>query len=213
MAAANRSCARLMLALLAGFALTLPGAFDPGTWVLEVAPILAVMPLLWFTRRRFPLTDLSYSLILVQAVIMMVGGHYTYARVPLGYWAQEAFHQARNNYDKLGHLAQGFIPALCAREVLLRCTPLRRGGWLFYIVTSICLAISACYEFFEWWVALLLGGAADDFLATQGDPWDTQSDMFMALLGAMLGQLLLARWQDRQLARLVPAAGAAARIV
>jgi putative membrane protein len=210
--AARRSCAWLMLALLAGFALTLPGAFDTGTWLLEVAPILAVMPLLWLTRHRFPLTDLAYTLILLQAVIMMVGGHYTYARVPLGYWAQEAFHLARNDYDKLGHLAQGFIPALCAREILLRCTPLRRGGWLFYIVTSICLAISACYEFFEWWVALLLGSGADDFLGTQGDPWDTQSDMFMALLGAMLGQLLLARWQDRQLARLV-SAGADTRIV
>ena len=202
-----------MLALLAGFALTLPGAFDPGTWVLEVAPILAVMPLLWWTRHRFPLTGLTYTLILVQAVIMMVGGHYTYARVPLGFWAQEAFHLARNDYDKLGHLAQGFVPALCAREILLRRTPLRRGGWLFFIVTAICLAISACYEFVEWWVALLLGGGADAFLGTQGDPWDTQSDMFMALLGAMLGQLLLARWQDRQLARLLPMAGAAARIV
>ena len=209
----TRHCVWLMLALIAGFALTLPGSRDTGTWLMEVAPILAVMPLLWFTRRRFPLTALSYSLILVQALIMMVGGHYTYARVPLGFWAQQAFHLARNDYDRLGHLAQGLVPALCAREILLRCTPLRRGGWLFFIVTAICLGLSACYEFVEWWTALLLGSGADDFLGTQGDPWDTQTDMFMALLGAMLGQLLLARWQDRQLAGLAPAAGAAARIV
>ena len=202
-----------MSALLAGFALSLPGAFDPGIWSLEVAPIIAVMPLLWFTRRSFPLTDLSYALILVQAVIMMVGGHYSYARVPLGFWAQDAFHLARNDYDRLGHLAQGVVPALCAREILLRRTPLRTGGWLFFLVTATCLAISACYEFVEWWVALLLGSGADEFLATQGDPWDTQSDMFMALIGAMLGQLLLARWQDRQLAAPAGPAGAAARIV
>jgi putative membrane protein len=213
MPAASRSCAWLMLALLAGLALTAPGAWDPGIWVLEVAPILVVMPVLWFTRRRFPLTDLSYALILVQALIMMVGGHYTYARVPLGFWAQEAFHLARNDYDRLGHLAQGLVPALCAREILLRCTPLRRGGWLFFITTAICLAISACYEFVEWWSALLLGSGADEFLATQGDPWDTQADMFMALLGALLGQLLLARWQDRQLARQGISAGVDARVV
>ncbi len=213
MVATSRSCALLMLALLAGLALTATGAYEIGIWVLEVAPIVVLMPLLWFTRQRFPLTDLSYTLILAQALIMMIGGHYTYARVPLGFWAQEAFHLARNHYDRLGHLAQGFVPALCAREILLRCTPLRRGGWLFFIVTAVCLAISACYEFVEWWSALLLGSGADEFLATQGDPWDTQTDMFMALLGAMLGQLLLARWQDRQLARLAPAAGAAARIV
>ena len=211
--AGARQCAWLMLALIAGFALTLPGSRDPGTWLMEVAPVLAVMPLLWFTRRRFPLTGLSYSLILVQAVIMMIGGHYTYARVPAGFWIQDALHLARNDYDKLGHLAQGWVPALCAREILLRCTPLRRGGWLFFIVTAICLAVSACYEFVEWWAALLLGSGADDFLGSQGDPWDTQSDMFTALLGAMIGQLLMARWQDRQLARLAPAAGMAARIV
>jgi len=210
MPVASRSCALLMLALLAGLALSLPGSFDRGTWVLEVAPIAAVMPLLWLTRRTFPLTDVSYTLILVQALIMMVGGHYTYARVPLGFWVQDVFHLARNDYDRLGHLAQGFVPALCAREVLLRRTPLRQGAWLFFIVTAVCLAISACYEFVEWWAALLLGSGADEFLATQGDPWDTQSDMFMALMGAMLGQLLLARWQDRQLA---PPAGAGARIV
>jgi len=213
MPAASRSCAWLMLALLAGLALTAPGARDPGIWVLEVAPIFVVMPLLWFTRRRLPFTDLSYALILVLALIMMVGGHYTYARVPLGFWAQEAFHLARNDYDRLGHLAQGLVPALCAREILLRCTPLRRGGWLFFITAAICLAISACYEFVEWWSALLLGSGADEFLATQGDPWDTQADMFMALLGALLGQLLLARWQDQQLARQGITAGAGARVV
>lgn len=210
MPVASRSCAWLIFALLAGLALSLPGAFDRGTWVLEVAPIVAVMPLLWFTRRTFPLTDLAYTLVFLQALIMMVGGHYTYARVPAGFWVQEAFHLARNHYDRLGHLAQGFVPAICAREILLRRTPLRRGGWLFFIVTAVCLAISACYEFVEWWAALLLGSGADEFLATQGDPWDTQSDMLMALLGAMLSQLLLARWHDRQLAS---PGGSAAHIV
>jgi putative membrane protein len=200
---AQRSCTLLMLALLAGLASSVVGAHDFGTWCMEVAPIVAVMPVLWFTRRRFPLTDLCYALILLQALLMMLGGHYTYARVPLGFWMEQWFHWGRNDFDKIAHLAQGFVPAIAVREVLLRASPLRRGGWLFFLVAATCLAISACYEFVEWWAALLLGSGADDFLGTQGDPWDTQSDMFMALVGAVLAQLTVARWHDRQLARLV----------
>jgi putative membrane protein len=185
------------------------GPFDRATWALEVAPVVIVLPLLWLTRKRFPLTPLLYALIAVHAAILMLGGHYTYARVPLGDWVREAFDLARNHYDRLGHVAQGFIPAIAVREILLRQTPLPRGGWLFTLVAATCLAISACYEFLEWWTALLVGGAADAFLATQGDVWDTQWDMFLALCGALTAQLLLARWHDRQLAALPGAAAAA----
>ncbi len=180
------------------------GPVDRATWMLEVAPVVIVMPLLAFTRARFPLTPLAYGLIAVHAAILMLGGHYTYALVPLGDWVRDAFDLARNHYDRLGHFAQGFIPAVVARELLLRKTPLQRGGWLFTLVAACCLAISACYEFLEWWTALLVGGAADAFLATQGDVWDTQWDMFMALCGALTAQLLLARLHDRQLAALHP---------
>ncbi len=176
------------------------GAYDPGVWLMEVLPVFIAVPVLAFTRKRFPLTSLVYTLILVHAIILMVGGHYTYARVPLGFWLQEWFDFSRNHYDRIGHLAQGFIPAMVAREILLRQTPLKPGGWLFFLVTSVCLAISAVYEFIEWWTALALGAGADEFLATQGDPFDTQADMLMATLGAMLAQVLLSRWHDRQLA-------------
>lgn len=177
-------------------------AYDPGVWLMEVLPVFIAVPVLAFTRKRFPLTSLVYTLILVHAIILMVGGHYTYARVPLGFWLQEWFDFSRNHYDRIGHLAQGFIPAMVAREILLRQTPLKPGGWLFFLVTSVCLAISAVYEFIEWWTALALGAGADEFLATQGDPFDTQADMLMATLGAMLAQVLLSRWHDRQLAAL-----------
>lgn len=200
---AQRSCTLLMLALVTGLAWSAAGAYEFGTWCMEVAPIVVVMPVIWFTRRRFPLTDLCCTLIAVQSALMMLGGHYTYARVPLGFWMEGWFGWARNDFDKIAHLAQGFVPAIAVREVLLRNTPLRRGGWLFVLVTATCLAISACYEFVEWGAAVLLGSGADAFLGSQGDPWDTQSDMFMALLGAMLSQWLLAHWHDRQLARLV----------
>jgi putative membrane protein len=178
------------------------GAYDPGVWAMEVAPVFIAVPVLAFTRQRFPLTPLVYGLILVHAIILMVGGHYTYARVPLGFWLQEWFDFSRNHYDRIGHLAQGFIPAMVAREILLRQTPLQPGGWLFTLVTSVALAISAIYEFIEWWTALALGAGADEFLATQGDPFDTQADMLMATLGAALAQVLLARWHDRQVAAL-----------
>ncbi|MBI5926800.1 MAG: DUF2238 domain-containing protein [Aquabacterium sp.] len=178
------------------------GAFDPAVWLMEVFPVFVAVPLLAWTRPTFRLTTLVYVLILVHAIILMVGGHYTYARVPLGFWMQEVFHFTRNHYDRIGHLAQGFIPAMVAREILLRKTPLQRGGWLFFLVTCVCLAISAMYEFIEWGAAVSLGQGADEFLATQGDPFDTQSDMLMAWIGSMLAQVLLARWHDRQLAGL-----------
>ena len=169
------------------------------TWFLEVAPILLGVPILIATYRRFPLTPLLYRLLFLHALILMVGGHYTYAKVPLGFWVQDLLGLARNHYDRLGHFAQGFVPAILAREVLLRQTPLRRGGWLFFLVTCVCLAFSATYEFIEWWSAVLGGSAADAFLGTQGDVWDTQWDMFMALVGALAAQLTLSRVHDRQL--------------
>ena len=174
--------------------------YDRLTWWLETAPVMIGLPLLLLTHHRFPLTPLVVRLLFVHGLILMLGGHYTYARVPLGFWAQDAFDLARNHYDRLGHLAQGFIPAMLAREILLKQTPLQPGGWLFLLTTSVILAFSACYEFIEWWAALAIGADADAFLATQGDVWDTQWDMFLALVGAMIAQLLLARMHDRQLA-------------
>ncbi|MFN3750145.1 MAG: DUF2238 domain-containing protein [Thiobacillus sp.] len=175
--------------------------YDRLTWVLETLPVMVGLPLLLATHRRFPLTPLVVRLLFVHGLILMLGGHYTYARVPLGFWVQDAFDLARNHYDRLGHLAQGFVPAMLAREILLKRTPLRPGGWLFLLTTSVILAFSACYEFIEWGAALAIGADADAFLATQGDVWDTQWDMFLALVGAIAAQLLLARAHDRQLAR------------
>jgi putative membrane protein len=173
---------------------------DQPTWALEVFPVVAAMAVLWYTRRRFPLTQLAYGLITIHAVILMVGGHYTYALVPAGDWVRDALDLMRNPYDRLGHVAQGFVPAIIAREILLRRTPLVRGGWLFFLVVCICLAISATYEFLEWWTAVIAGSRADDFLGTQGDVWDTQWDMFLATCGAIGAQILLGHWHDRQLA-------------
>jgi putative membrane protein len=192
-----------MLAV-AGLAVAVSGTGpkDRPTWWMEVAPILIAVPILWATRRRFPLTPLLYGLVALHACVLSLGGHYTYAEVPLGFWVRDALGLARNHYDRLGHLMQGFVPALVARELLLRTSPLRRGRWLFTLVTAVALAISAIYEFVEWGAAVALGQGADAFLGTQGDPWDTQWDMFLAFLGAMLAQALLARVQDRQLARL-----------
>jgi putative membrane protein len=178
------------------------GPHDRLTWWLEVAPVLVAIPLLLWTRRSFPLTPLLYGLIFVHALILMLGGHYTYAEVPLGFWMQDWFGFARNHYDRIGHLAQGFVPAILAREILLRRTPLTRGGWLFTLVTSVCLAFSAFYELIEWWSAVFLGGGATAFLGTQGDPWDTQWDMFLCLIGAVTSQVLLSRLHDRQLSAL-----------
>jgi putative membrane protein len=192
----------LLVVALVLLALSRAGALEPGTWVLEIAPIVLVAPVLVITARRFPLTPLVYRLLFVHALILMLGGHYTYAKVPLGFWVQDALGLARNHYDRLGHFAQGFVPAMLAREVLLRRSPLVRGRWLTFLVVCICLALSATYELIEWLAAVLGGSAADAFLGTQGDVWDTQWDMFMALVGATSALLLLSRVHDGQLARL-----------
>ena len=194
----------LALIFLGAIALIISGInpADRTTWWLEVFPIFIAVPTLLATARRFPLTPIAYRLIFLHALILMVGGHYTYAKVPLGFWMEQWFGFTRNHYDRIGHFAQGFVPAIIAREILLRRSPLTTGKWLFTIVTALCLAISACYEFVEWFAAVLGGSSADAFLGTQGDVWDTQWDMFMAFIGAMTAQILLARVQDKQLARL-----------
>ena len=178
------------------------GPHDYPTWFLEVLPAIIVLVLIAVTRQRFPLTPLLYWLILAHAVILMVGGHYTYARVPLFEWLQPALGWERNNYDKLGHFMQGFVPAIAAREILIRCSVIQGRVWLGVIVVSICLAISAFYELIEWWVALASEEAAESFLGTQGYVWDTQSDMAWALIGAITALLLLSRWHNRQLGQL-----------
>ena len=169
------------------------------TWCLEVFPAVAAGLILWFTRDRFPLTSLVYALILVHCIILMVGGHYTYAEVPLGEWLRVATDGTRNNYDKLGHLAQGFIPAMVARELVIRLRVFNSARWRDFFIVAFCLGLSAFYELIEWWVALLSDEAADAFLGTQGYVWDTQSDMGWALFGALSALLLLSRVHDRQL--------------
>jgi putative membrane protein len=195
---------------------------DYFTWGLEVAPIFLGLPVVLALHRRFPLSNLFLFLLWWHAVILMIGGHYTYARVPFGDWAMHWLGWTRNNYDKLGHFAQGFVPAILAREILLRTSPLgsasafakatadkqdtcaaKPSKWLPFLVVSVCLAFSALYELIEWLTAVLSGGAAADFLGTQGDPWDTQSDMAMALLGAIIALLVLPRWHDRSMAKAI----------
>ena len=169
---------------------------------MEVAPVMIGAPILIATHKIFPLTTIVYRLIFIYAIILMIGGHYSYARVPAGFWVPELFELSRNHFDRLGHFAQGFVPAILAREILLRAAPLVPGKWLFFLVCCVCLAFSASYQFIEWWAAPIGGGAADAFLATQGDIWDTQWDMFLALTGASVAQLALARVHDRSLLRL-----------
>jgi len=190
------------IALIALLALSGVRPYDRLTWLMEVAPVLIALPILAMTYERFPLTTLLYVCIFVHAVVLMVGGLYTYARVPLGFHVAELLGLQRNPYDKLGHFLQGFVPALVAREILLRLDYVRRGRMLGFIAVCIALAISALYELVEWWSALALGQGADEFLGTQGDPWDTQSDMFMALLGALVAIVALSQVQDRQIAEL-----------
>jgi putative membrane protein len=195
---------RLPLACLAvavaATALSRVGARDPATWLMEVAPTLLALPVLVASFRRFRFTSLVYVALAVHTLILSTGAHWTYAEVPLGFWVRDALGLSRNHFDRLGHLAQGFVPALVVRELVLRTSPLRPGKWLLTLVTLSVLGVSAFYEFVEWWAAVLLGQGADAFLGTQGDPWDTQWDMFLALCGALLAQVTLARWQDRQLA-------------
>jgi putative membrane protein len=174
---------------------------DRLTWWLEVAPVLIALPLLLATRRAFPFTTLAYVLICLHGLILMVGGAYTYSQVPAGLWVQDWLGLARNPYDRLGHVAQGFIPAIVAREILVRKFALVPGRFLFFVTLCICLAVSAFYELIEWWAALALGQGAEEFLGTQGDQWDTQWDMFLALAGATVSLLLLSRLHDRQIGR------------
>ena len=175
------------------------GPKDFVTWCLEVAPAILGGIVLWFTRTRFPLTPLVYLLILIHCIILMVGGHYTYAEVPLGEWVRELVDGSRNNYDKLGHFVQGFIPAIIARELMIRLKVFTSARWRDFFIVCFCLAFSAFYELIEWWVALLSDEAADAFLGTQGYVWDTQSDMGWAFFGAVLALVLLGRMHDRQL--------------
>lgn len=193
----------MKVAWIAVFAITLVWSGiapkDLMTWGLEVFPALIGALVLWVTRERFPLTPLVYVLILVHCVILMVGGHYTYAEVPLGDWIRDAFDGTRNNYDKLGHFAQGFVPALIARELVIRLDVFNSVRWRDFFIVSFCLGFSAFYELIEWWVALLSDEAADSFLGTQGYIWDTQSDMWLALIGAVAALSLLSKMHDKQL--------------
>ena len=172
---------------------------DYFTWMLEVFPIFIALPILFITYKKFPLSNLVYGLILFHAIILMVGGHYTYAEVPLFNWLRDTYDLSRNYYDRLGHFTQGFVPAIITREILLRKNIVKQGAWLFFITCCICLSISACYELIEWRVAVATGSGADAFLGTQGDVWDTQWDMFTALIGAITAQIGLAKWHNQSM--------------
>ncbi len=200
----TRNLALAAVALVVLLAISGARPYDRATWVMEVFPVFVVLPLLWTTHRRFPLTNLLYALIFVHAVVLMVGGAYTYARVPLGFWIADLLHITRNPYDKIGHFFQGFVPALAAREILIRGGHVRGRRMVAVLSLCVVMAVSACYELIEWGAAVALGQGADEFLGTQGDPWDTQSDMFFALIGGLTALLFVARLQDRQMARLAP---------
>lgn len=172
------------------------------TWFLEIAPAVVALPILVATYRRFPLTDLLYVLIAIHVAILALGGHYTYAEVPLGFWVKDALHLARNHYDRVGHFAQGFVPALVAREIVTRKQVMKSSRWVAVFVLSFCLAVSALYELFEWWTAVFTSDGATAFLGTQGDPWDTQWDMFMCLVGASTALITLSGFHDRQMKKL-----------
>jgi putative membrane protein len=206
MASNARDRRTLLLLLLAATvaALVVSGLdpYDRATWLLEVLPVLVVIPLLYFTRRSYPLTTLLYVLVFVHALVLILGGAYTYARVPIGFTLQDLFGFERNPYDRVGHFLQGFVPAIAVREILVRGNYVRTPAMRNFITVCIVLAISACYEFVEWGAALAFGQGAHEFLGTQGDPWDTQWDMFMAVIGAVTALLVLSRLHDRQLAGL-----------
>lgn len=190
------------LALFAILVFSAMHTSDHVTWLMEVAPVMIAAPILVFTYRRFPLTTVLYGLIFCHALILILGGTYTYARVPLGFWLQDLLSLSRNPYDKIGHFAQGFVPALIAREILIRCGYVSGRKMAAFLAVCVAMAISAWYELIEWWAALALGQGADEFLGTQGDPWDTQSDMFLAFIGASIAVLMLSRIHDRHIAKL-----------
>lgn len=194
-----------ILIVLFVLGLTLSGInpHDYMTWMLEVFPAVIGFLILLFTFKRFRFTDLAYVLILVHCYILFVGGHYTYAEVPFFDWIKENFHQSRNNYDKLGHFAQGFIPAVIVRELFVRQQIVKKGGWLSFLTVSVCLSISVLYEFLEWFVAIVSGQSAESFLGTQGYVWDTQSDMLYALIGSVSMILLLSKRHDKQLNKVI----------
>ena len=196
----------LLLCLSLAFVWSAIRPHDYFTWFLEIFPILIALPILFITYKKFPLSNLVYGLILFHAIILMIGGHYTYAEVPLFNWLRDTFDLSRNYYDRLGHFTQGFVPAIIAREILLRKKIVKNSGkqdgWLFFIICCICLSISACYELIEWRVAVATGSGADAFLGTQGDVWDTQWDMFTALIGAITAQICLAKWHNQSMCAL-----------
>jgi len=192
------------IALVALLALSGAQPYDRTTWLLEVFPVFIALPVLWATYRRFPLTNLLYVCIFLHALVLMAGGAFTYARVPLGFYLADLLSLTRNPYDKIGHFFQGFVPALVAREILIRGRFVRGRKMLAFVVICVVLAISATYELIEWAAAVALGQGADEFLGTQGDPWDTQSDMFCALIGAVIALLVFSRIHDRQLEAVQP---------
>ncbi len=198
----EKSLILAMLALLLILALSAIHPYDRTTWFMEVAPVFIALPVMIATYRRFPLTTLLYVMIFVHALVLIAGGHYTYARVPLGFWIEHAFSLGRNPYDKIGHFMQGFVPFLVTREILLRNGFLTGRRMAAFLSVCVVMAISAWYELIEWWSALAMGQGADEFLGTQGDPWDTQSDMFFAFIGAITALVLLTRWHDRMMDRL-----------
>jgi putative membrane protein len=191
-----------LIAVLAALVASGIKPYDRITWWMEVAPVLIAAPVLIFTYQRFPLSSLLYVLICVHALVLIVGGAYSYARVPLGFWLQDLLALERNPYDRIGHFMQGFVPAMIAREILLRGRFIVGGKMVAFVSLCVALAVSAFYELIEWWAALALGQGAEEFLGTQGDPWDTQADMFLALLGATVALAVLSRIHDRQIARL-----------
>ena len=197
-----RLATALAIAVAAALVASGIAPFDRGTWLLEVAPVLIAFPVLAGTYRRFPLTDLLYVLVALHAVVLIVGGAYTYARVPLGAWMEGALHLSRNPYDRIGHFMQGFVPALAAREILLRNRFVVSRPMAAFLSICVAMAVSACYELLEWAAAVALGKGADDFLGTHGDPWDTQWDMFMALVGSTVAMAGFARLHDARIAAL-----------
>ena len=192
----------ITLMILAALTLSGIGPYDRLTWYLEIFPVAIALPVLYLTARRYRLTPMLYWLIGLHCLVLILGAHYTYARVPIGFWVQDVLDLSRNHYDRFGHFMQGFVPAIAVREILKRSSPVKDGGWLGFITVMICLAISAMYEFLEWWISIAVGVGADQFLATQGDVWDTHWDMFLAACGATIAVLTLSRRHDRALAKM-----------